>query len=187
MRFRISDVASNIRSVGKFVGRPRLRSRFAKTQARSVLDGDFLYLDRLPPFFEHKSKIDYSKVELVKGTAEMEHPAVRGILTELGVTDGLEIHHDADLPARSGLGSNSLFTVGLLNALYALDGRLVSRRDLGRRAIRIEQEVFKEDIGCQDQIWAVYGGFDRTSIPTAISPSGNSFCRRRVAPSWPNR
>ena len=86
---------------------------------------------------------------------------MRGILTDMGVTDGLEIHHDADLPARSGLGSSSSFTVGLLNALYALDSRMVTKRDLGREAIRIEQEVLKEDVGCQDQIWAAYGGFNR--------------------------
>ena len=121
----------------------------------------YISVRRLPPFFEHKSKIIYSKVELVKETAEIEHPAVRGILTDLGVTDGLEIHHDADLPARSGLGSSSSFTVGLLNALYALNNRMISKRDLGRQAIRIEQEVLKEDVGCQDQIWAAYGGFNR--------------------------
>ncbi len=92
----------------------------------------YISVRRLPPFFEHKSKIVYSKVELVKDTAEIEHPAVRGILTDLGVTDGLEIHHDADLPARSGLGSSSSFTVGLLNALYALNSRMISKRDLGR-------------------------------------------------------
>ena len=86
---------------------------------------------------------------------------MRGILTDLGVTDGLEIHHDADLPARSGLGSSSSFTVGLLNALNALNARMISKRDLGREAIRIEQEVLKEDVGCQDQIWAAYGGFNR--------------------------
>ena len=86
---------------------------------------------------------------------------MRGILTDLGVTDGLEIHHDADLPARSGLGSSSSFTVGLLNALNALNARMISKRDLGREAIRIEQEVLKEDVGCQDQLWAAYGGFNR--------------------------
>ncbi|HWX85595.1 MAG TPA: GHMP kinase [Xanthobacteraceae bacterium] len=121
----------------------------------------YISVRRLPPFFEHKSKIVYSKVELVKDLAEIEHPAVRGILIDMGVTDGLEIHHDADLPARSGLGSSSSFTVGLLNALNALNARMVSKRDLGREAIRIEQEVLKEDVGCQDQIWAAYGGFNR--------------------------
>jgi D-glycero-alpha-D-manno-heptose-7-phosphate kinase len=121
----------------------------------------YISVRHLPPFFEHKSKIVYSRVELVKAVSEIEHPAVRGILTDMGVTDGLEIHHDADLPARSGLGSSSSFTVGLLNALSALKARMISKRDLGREAIRIEQDVLKEDVGCQDQIWAAYGGFNR--------------------------
>ncbi|HUD89297.1 MAG TPA: GHMP kinase [Xanthobacteraceae bacterium] len=121
----------------------------------------YISVRHLPPFFEHKSKIVYSRVELVKKVSEIEHPAVRGILTDMDVKEGLEIHHDADLPARSGLGSSSAFTVGLLNALYALDSRMISKRDLGREAIRIEQDVLKEDVGCQDQLWAAYGGFNR--------------------------
>jgi D-glycero-alpha-D-manno-heptose-7-phosphate kinase len=121
----------------------------------------YISLRHLPPFFEHKSKIIYTQVELVNDAAEIQHPAVRGILTDMGIKYGLEIHHDADLPARSGLGSSSAFTVGLLNALYALDSRMVSKRDLGREAIRIEQDVLKEEVGCQDQIWAAYGGLNR--------------------------
>jgi D-glycero-alpha-D-manno-heptose-7-phosphate kinase len=121
----------------------------------------YISLRHLPPFFEHRSKIIYTQVELVNDIAEIQHPAVRGILTDMGIKYGLEIHHDADLPARSGLGSSSAFTVGLLNALYALDSRMVSKRDLGREAIRIEQDVLKEDVGCQDQIWAAYGGLNR--------------------------
>src|SRR5579872_1631533 len=78
----------------------------------------YISVRRLPPFFEHKSRIVYSQVELVQCTAEIRHPAVRGILDELKIAEGLEIHHDADLPARSGLGSSSAFTVGLLNALH---------------------------------------------------------------------
>jgi D-glycero-alpha-D-manno-heptose-7-phosphate kinase len=85
---------------------------------------------------------------------------VRGVLADKGVTEGLEIHHDADLPARSGLGSSSSFTVGLLNALHALDGRMASKRELGMEAIRIEQEVLKESVGCQDQLWAAFGGLN---------------------------
>jgi D-glycero-alpha-D-manno-heptose-7-phosphate kinase len=115
----------------------------------------------LPPFFEHKSKIVYSKVELVKDASEIEHPSVRGVLIDQKIIDGLEIHHDADLPARSGLGSSSAFTVGLLNALHALKGRMIAKSELSRAAIRIEQDVLKEDVGCQDQVWAAYGGFNR--------------------------
>ena len=129
----------------------------------------YISVRRLPPFFEHKSKIVYSRVELVKNVGEIEHPAVRGVLTNMKIDDGLEIHHDADLPARSGLGSSSSFTVGLLNALHALDSRMVSKRELGREAIRIEQDVLKEDVGCQDQIWAAYGGFNRIDF----HPDGN--------------
>jgi D-glycero-alpha-D-manno-heptose-7-phosphate kinase len=115
----------------------------------------------LPPFFEHRHRIVYSKVELVHGIDEIQHPAVRGVLSEFKVRDGLEIHHDADLPARSGLGSSSSFTVGLLHALHAMRGRMVTKGELSREAIRIEQEVLEESVGCQDQIFAAYGGFNR--------------------------
>jgi D-glycero-alpha-D-manno-heptose-7-phosphate kinase len=121
----------------------------------------YISVRRLPPFFEHKSRIVYSQVELVNDVSEIKHPAVRGILAEMGVSDGLEIHHDADLPARSGLGSSSSFTVGLINALHALDSKMISKPDLGREAIRIEQEVLKESVGSQDQLWAAFGGLNR--------------------------
>jgi D-glycero-alpha-D-manno-heptose-7-phosphate kinase len=121
----------------------------------------YITLRRLPPFFQHKSRIVYSQVELVNGVDEIKHPAVRGILADLGVTDGLEIHHDADLPARSGLGSSSSFTVGLIHALHALNSKMISKRDLACEAIRIEQDVLKENVGCQDQLWAAYGGLNR--------------------------
>lgn len=121
----------------------------------------YITVRRLPPFFEHKSRIVYSQVELVKDPSEIKHPAVRGILSDMGIDEGLEIHHDADLPARSGLGSSSSFTVGLINALYALNSQMISKRDLGREAIRIEQDVLKENVGSQDQLWAAYGGFNR--------------------------
>jgi D-glycero-alpha-D-manno-heptose-7-phosphate kinase len=121
----------------------------------------YISVRRLPPFFEHKSRIVYSQVELVNDISDIKHPAVRGILSDQKVTDGLEIHHDADLPARSGLGSSSSFTVGLLHALRALDSKMISKRDLAREAIRIEQDVLKENVGSQDQLWAAYGGFNR--------------------------
>ena len=121
----------------------------------------YITLRRLPPFFEHRSRIVYSQVELVNAVSEIRHPAVRAVLSDQGITEGLEIHHDADLPARSGLGSSSSFTVGLLNALHALDSKMIAKRDLACEAIRIEQDVLKEQVGSQDQIWAAYGGFNR--------------------------
>jgi D-glycero-alpha-D-manno-heptose-7-phosphate kinase len=83
------------------------------------------------------------------------------VLGWLNCERGLEIHHDGDLPARSGLGSSSSFTVGLLNALSALDGRHVSKEELAKTAIHIEQNVIQENVGSQDQISAAYGGFNR--------------------------
>jgi D-glycero-alpha-D-manno-heptose-7-phosphate kinase len=121
----------------------------------------YLTVRRLPPFFAHRSRIVYSKVELVRKVSEIQHPAVRAVLTELNLHDGLEIHHDADLPARAGLGSSSAFTVGLLNALHALNNRMIAKEELATTAIHIEQNVLAENVGCQDQIWAAYGGFNR--------------------------
>lgn len=121
----------------------------------------YLTIRRLPPFFEHKSRIVYSQIELVRELSEIQHPAVRGILGHMGVADGVEIHHDADLPARSGLGSSSSFTVGLLNAIYAMNSRMVPKEDLAKEAIHIEQNVLKENVGCQDQLWAAFGGLNR--------------------------
>jgi D-glycero-alpha-D-manno-heptose-7-phosphate kinase len=115
---------------------------------------------RLPPFFEHTFRVVYSKIEDVKHIEEIQHPAVRAVLSELAVTEGLEIHHDGDLPARSGIGSSSSFTVGLLNAVYGLRGQRVSSRQLAESAIRIEQEVIGETVGSQDQIAAAYGGLN---------------------------
>lgn len=115
----------------------------------------------LPPFFEHKYRIVYSRIENVVDPAEIQHPSVRAVLQYMGCKDGLEVHHDGDLPARSGLGSSSSFTVGLLNALKALNGSYISNEDLATLAIHIEQDVIKENVGSQDQISAAYGGFNR--------------------------
>jgi D-glycero-alpha-D-manno-heptose-7-phosphate kinase len=119
---------------------------------------------RLPPFFEHKHRIVYSIIESVKDIAEIQHPAVRAVLGWDGVQDGLEIHHDGDLPARSGLGSSSSFTVGLVNALSALRGQHISKEELARSAIHIEQKIIKENVGSQDQVSAAYGGFNRVEF-----------------------
>jgi len=143
----------------------------------------YITLRRLPPFFAHRSRIVYSQVELVNAVSEIRHPAVRAVLSDQGVNEGLEIHHDADLPARSGLGSSSSFTVGLLNALHALRSQMIAKRDLACEAIRIEQEVLKEQVGSQDQMWAAYGGFNRFEFfrdgTFAVSPMMLSLERRQ--------
>lgn len=120
----------------------------------------YISLRTLPPFFEHRYRIVYSKIENVLEISDITHPAVRAILSEHPPERGLEIHHDGDLPARSGLASSSAFSVGLLNALSCAKGRLLSKSQLASEAIRIEQEVIGEHVGSQDQIWAAYGGFN---------------------------
>lgn len=120
----------------------------------------YLTIRRLPPFFEHKHRIIYSRIETVREIDEIVHPAVKAVFRELHVSDGIELHHDGDLPARSGLGSSSSFTVGLLNSLHALEGRMLTRRQLAEEAIHIEQNVIGEAVGSQDQIWAAFGGMN---------------------------
>ena len=115
----------------------------------------------LPPFFEHRSRIVWSKVETVRDVADIEHPAVRETLKLLEISQGIELHHDGDLPARTGLGSSSAFTVGLLHALYGLKGIMPSRLQLARDAISVEHDLLREQVGCQDQVIAAFGGFNR--------------------------
>ncbi len=116
---------------------------------------------RLPPFFEHTHRIVYSHIENVKAISEIRHPAVRAVFEWANVVDGLEIHHDGDLPARSGLGTSSAFTVGLVQALSALEGRMTTKEYLADSAIHIEQNIIRENVGSQDQISAAFGGFNR--------------------------
>lgn len=115
----------------------------------------------LPPFFEHKHRIVYSAIENVQHVDEIVHPAVRAILGWKGCDKGLEIHHDGDLPSRSGLGSSSSFTVGLIHALKALNGKYITKEELAKNAIHIEQNIIGENVGSQDQVSAAFGGFNR--------------------------
>jgi D-glycero-alpha-D-manno-heptose-7-phosphate kinase len=114
----------------------------------------------LPPFFEHRMRMVYSKIESCHTIDEIQHPAIREILRYLNVDRGVEIHHDGDLPARSGLGSSSAFTVGLLHAIHALKGSMPNRQQLAHEGIYIEQERLAETVGSQDQVLAAYGGFN---------------------------
>ena len=115
----------------------------------------------LPPFFENKHRIVYSIVENVKTISEIQHPSVRAVLEYMGIDDGIEIHHNGDLPARTGLGSSSSFTVGLLHALYAMKGVMLSKKKLASEAIHIEKNILKENVGLQDQILVSTGGFKK--------------------------
>ena len=114
----------------------------------------------LPPFFKHRHRIAYSKVETVTEMDEIQHPSVKETLKYMNIGYGLEIHHDGDIPARSGMGSSSAFTVGLLKALYAIEGRIISKESLYKEAIHIEQDLIKENVGSQDQVWAACGGLN---------------------------
>jgi D-glycero-alpha-D-manno-heptose-7-phosphate kinase len=115
----------------------------------------------LPPFFKYKYRIRYTKREETCAIAEIQHPSVRECLFFLNIRRGVEIQHNSDLPAMSGLGSSSSFTVGLLNSLYALQGKMVSKRQLALEAIYIEQKKIGEHVGSQDQTIAAYGGFNK--------------------------
>jgi len=116
----------------------------------------------LPPFFREKHRIVWSHIETVNTISEILHPAVREGLKFLGFDDsvGLEIHHQGDLPARSGIGSSSSFTVGLIKALTTLRGHMIGKHELALKALEFEQNVLKENVGSQDQVAAAYGGLN---------------------------
>ena len=120
----------------------------------------YISIRNLPQFFDHKFRIVYSSIESVKTVNQIKHPSVRETLNYFNINKGLEIHHDGDLPARSGLGSSSSFTVGLINALNALEGVQNSKLDLANSAIHVEQNLINECVGSQDQISAAYGGMN---------------------------
>jgi D-glycero-alpha-D-manno-heptose-7-phosphate kinase len=118
----------------------------------------------LPPFFEHRTRVMYSIIEMCQKVDDIRHPSVRETLRYLGIDRGMEIHHDGDLPSRSGMGSSSAFTVGLFHALCALKGQIVSKKQLASESIHLEQDVLQETVGSQDQVCAAYGGVNRISF-----------------------
>lgn len=118
----------------------------------------------LPPFFEHRYRVVYSKIENCQTIEEIKHLAVREVLRYLDVRRGVEIHHDGDLPARSGMGSSSAFTVGLLHAVHALKGEMPSKQQLASESIHVEQELLREVVGSQDQVLAAHGGLNHITF-----------------------
>jgi len=115
----------------------------------------------LPPFFDHNFRIRYTNREETKTIDEIVHPSVRECLRFMEIEKGVEIVHSGDIPAMSGIGSSSSFTVGLLNALYALKGQIVTKRKLAFDAIHVEQNLIGEPVGSQDQAAAAFGGLNK--------------------------
>ncbi len=138
----------------------------------------------LPPFFNIKHRIVWSHIEMVHSLSEILHPAIREGARYLGFDDsvGLEIHHHGDLPARSGIGSSSSFSVGLIKALKALQGQMISKQDLALKAIDLEQNILKENVGSQDQVAAAHGGLNVIRFLTsgAIQVEPLSISQARV-------
>jgi D-glycero-alpha-D-manno-heptose-7-phosphate kinase len=126
----------------------------------------YLTCRHLPPFFEHRIRVVYRQIETCSTVDEINHPVVREALRSLGIDRGVEIHHDGDLPARSGMGSSSAFTVGLLHALHALRGEMMTKHQLTTEAIRLEQDILGETVGSQDQTLASYGGLRHVRFQT---------------------
>ena len=129
--------------------------------ATSINKYCYITLRYLPPFFDYRYRIVYSKTEQTQDISGIYHPSARETLRFMNWDRGIEIHHDADLPARTGLGSSSAFTVCLLNALYALKGKMITKRQLALEAIHIEQDRIRENVGSQDQTTAAFGGFNK--------------------------
>ena len=131
----------------------------------------------LPPFFDYKTELSYSKIERVKEIDEIVHPAVKNAMKLLDMKD-IRLTYEADLPARSGLGTSSSFAVGMLNAFYCLKGQYADKRKLADQAIHLERDLCDEAGGWQDQIAASFGGFNRINFkdndynvkPLIISP-----------------
>lgn len=135
----------------------------------------YISIRHLPPFFEHHSRVVYSRIEDVSANTEITHPGVAASLSFLNISEGLEIHHDGDLPARSGIGSSSTFTVGLLLGLYALQQTSVTPARLARDAIFIEQNVLNESVGIQDQIVSAFGGLRIINMGPDAEWTANPF------------
>jgi len=115
----------------------------------------------LPPFFDNKYLIRYSHREATNSIDEIKHPSVNKCLKYMNIEKGIEMVHTADIPAKSGIASSSAFTVGFLHALYALKGEIVTKRQLAREAIHVEQNLIRENVGSQDQVAVSFGGFNR--------------------------
>jgi D-glycero-alpha-D-manno-heptose-7-phosphate kinase len=128
------------------------------TLATSINKYTIITVQRVHQFADYCARVNYSKIESVQSIDEIQHPSARECLRFMGVTEGVEIHYVGDLPARTGLGSSSSATVGLLLALHAFKGEMVSREQVAAEATYVEQELIKERVGSQDQYACALGG-----------------------------
>lgn len=151
--------------------------------ATSIDKYAYLTCRYLPPFFEYRYRVVWSRIENTSDLEAIVHPAVRNVIKFLNIDRSVEVHHQGDLPARSGMGSSSSFTVGLLHALYALQGQMPGKRRLALESIHIEQEIIKENVGSQDQVTAAFGGLNRIEFlpngDVAVTPI--TISRERIA------
>jgi D-glycero-alpha-D-manno-heptose-7-phosphate kinase len=144
----------------------------------------------LPPFFGIRHRIIWSHIEAVGSADEIQHPAVRAGLQALGYDDseGIELFHQGDLPARSGIGSSSAFAVGLINVLTAMRGKRLDAQALAVGATDLEQNKLKEAVGCQDQIASAYGGMNIIKFERddsfSVTPLGLGEAQRATFESW---
>lgn len=120
----------------------------------------YVSINRLSDFFKYKIRVGYSKSELVNNIHDIIHPSVRECLKLKNLTGNLDIHIFSDLPAKTGLGSSSAFTVGFIHSLSALEGKIISKQKLAEDAIHVEQNMIQENVGSQDQFHAAYGGLN---------------------------
>lgn len=123
----------------------------------------YVIVRHLPRFFDYSTELSYSKIERVTSIDDIEHPAIRNAMKMLDMHE-LRLTYEADLPARSGLGTSSSFAVGMLNAFYALKGKYADKKKLADDAIYLERVLCNEAGGWQDQIAASFGGFNRINF-----------------------
>lgn len=138
-----------------------------KVVSTTISNYCYVTVKPLPPFYPHKIQIFYSQVERANELSQIIHPSVRETLRHLSIDRGLEIHHLGDLPARSGLGSSSAFTVGLLHALSHFKGEPMTREQMVENSIHIEQKLIGETVGSQDQTACCHGGLNLIDFETS--------------------
>ena len=141
---------------------PQWYNKFGGSVLSTTID-KFIYIScrKLPPFFDHNYRVVWSKIENVKKIEQIQHLTVKKLLQESKIKSGLEIHYDGDLPARSGMGSSSSFSVGLMSALMKFQKKNISNINLAKKTINFEQKIMKEVVGSQDQVAVSVGGFNK--------------------------